>query len=210
MLMSESREVRARRGSGLLHQLLRGSVLGLALISTVLAALIIVGVWALLSGYRAVGTQGTSMEPALRDGDALWIKYLDPSEVRVGDIVARQPSGEEAIGHRVVMVVPLSGGAYLVVTKGDANRDAEQWEIGPREKVGVALVRVRYLGHVLGFVTTIPGKGLTFGIIFALAVPLAVTLQMARRRRRAPVMARFARSHSAEGIPEPALGDSPG
>ena len=67
----------------------------------------------------------------------------------------------------------------MIVTKGDANRYAEQWEVDPGVKVGVAFVRVRYLGHVLGFGTTLPGQVLIFGT----AIALAAALQIARRRR---------------------------
>ncbi len=38
-------------------------------------------------GYRPVRTFGSSMEPALHDGDALLVKHVDAAKVRVGDIV---------------------------------------------------------------------------------------------------------------------------
>ena len=34
-------------------------------------------------GYSAVVGHGISMELALRNGDALWVKYLDPAEEKV-------------------------------------------------------------------------------------------------------------------------------
>jgi len=51
-------------------------------------------------GYRPIGIEGTSMESALHDGDALWIKYLEPAEAKVGDIVALQDPSLGRIAHR--------------------------------------------------------------------------------------------------------------
>lgn len=60
-------------------------------------------------GYRSVSIHGTSMEPALRDGDALWVKYLDPAEVKVEDIVVLQDAVSGPISHRVVNVEEYTG-----------------------------------------------------------------------------------------------------
>ena len=135
----------------------------------------------LFFGYRPVSVQGISMEPALLDGDQLWVKYLEPAEVKVGDIVALQDPVLGQITHRLVSVESLPNGSYLVLTKGDANRYAEEWQVGPGGKVGVAFVRVRFVGQVVRFLETIPGMiMLLVGI-----VAMSVALWMARRRRLA-------------------------
>ena len=66
-----------------------------------------------------------------------------------------------------------------MVTKGDANRYAEEWQVDPGSKVGVALVRVRFAGHLFRFLKTLPGVAL----LAVGAVAMLVTLWMARRRR---------------------------
>jgi signal peptidase I len=119
------------------------------------------------------------MEPALRDGDQLWVKYLEPAEAKVGDIVALQDPVLGRIAHRLVSLEPLPNGNYLVVTKGDANHYAEEWEVGPGSKVGVVLVRVRFAGHVFRFVKTTPG----IALLVVGAVAMSVALWMAHRRR---------------------------
>ena len=60
-------------------QLLRCSLLGLVLAPTIL---IWSAVGSLFFGYRPVGIQGTSMEPALLDGDELWVKHVKPAGER--------------------------------------------------------------------------------------------------------------------------------
>jgi len=121
------------------------------------------------------------MEPALRDGDQLWVKYLEPDEAKVGDIVALQDPVLGWIAHRLVSLEPLPNGNYLVVTKGDANHYAEEWEMGPRSKVGVAFVRIRFAGQVVRFLKTIPG----IVLLMVSAVAMSVALWMVHRRRLA-------------------------
>jgi len=139
------------------HQLLKWSLAGF----TVLLWLLI---GSSLFGYRLVSLQGTSMEPALCHGDALWTKRVDPSEVKVGDIVNLQYPSLGSITHRVINVQPIPYEGYLLETKGDANCCPERWEIGNDETVRVSLVRVRYGGYVLEFLGSTGGIVLLIGL----------------------------------------------
>ena len=87
------------------------------------------------------------MEPALIDGDQLWVKYLEPAGVKAGDIVALQDPVLGRIVHRLVGIESLPNGSYLLVTRGEANRYAEEWQVSPVGKVGVVFVRVRFAGQ---------------------------------------------------------------
>lgn len=168
------RVVKARRS--LRSQIIRGSVVGLLLVPTLCAATLAGG---LLFGYHLVGAQGISMEPTLHHGDALWVKYVEPAEVGVGDIVTLR-SGEEWITHRVAHIEPLPGGDYLVVTRGDANFATEEWQIRAHEKIGVAVVSFRILSHVLHFLETTPVRVLLVGLMMVVIVAFIM-----RRRRTA-------------------------
>jgi len=70
------------------RQLLWGLLLGLVLVPTIL---VWVAVGTAFFGYRAVSAYGTSMEPSLRSGDALWEKQLDATDIKVGDILTLCP-----------------------------------------------------------------------------------------------------------------------
>ena len=157
-------------------QLFRGSLIGLVLAPTIL---IWFAVGSLFFGYSPVSIQGTSMEPALLDGDQLWVKYLEPAEVEVGDIVILQDPVLGKIVHRLVNVESLPNGSYLVVTKGDANRYTEEWKVDPGSKMGVASVRIRFAGQVVRFLKTVPGMILLLIGIVAVSVALWIT----RRKR---------------------------
>jgi len=132
-------------------------------------------------GYRVAAAWGTSMEPAFRNGDALWVKQLDIAEVKVGDIVTIVPPGDESITHRVVKFEPLSKGTYLVVTKGDANRFTEDWEISADWTVALVLAHVPFGGYVWEFLDSIFGKVLIIGAVVTLIVILIRRRRMTRR-----------------------------
>ena len=97
------------------RQLLYRSSLGLVSALTIL-------IWLLLGssllGYRLVSVHGTSMEPALREGDAILMKYREPFEIETGDIVTLQDSSQDWITHRVITVQFLKQEDYLLKTKG--------------------------------------------------------------------------------------------
>jgi len=153
------------------QQGLQGALLGLVLVLTLL---IWVAVGTGFLGYQAVSGWGISMGPTLRNGDALWVKQLDITDVKVGDIVTLEHAGEESITHRVIKIEPLSSGSYLVLTKGDANPFTEGWKISRDETVAVMVARVPFGGYVLEFLASILGRALLIGVV---AIMVAMLLQ---------------------------------
>jgi len=131
-------------------------------------------------GYHLVVSQGSSMEPLLRNGDALWLKQVNPSQVKVGDIVTLQHPNEGWITHRLIKVQSLPQEGYLLVTKGDANWFTEEWEISADGTVEVLLARVHFAGYVLDFFDSILGIALLIGVVVTL---LAIWVHRARMAR---------------------------
>ena len=145
--------------------------------------LLITAAGSVFFGYRPASIEGTSMEPALQNGDALWIKYIDPAEVNIGDIIALEHPNKGLVGHRVIVIETLPNGGHFVVTKGDANLYAEEWVIGDGEKVGVACIRVRFFGYALNFGRNMPGRILTLASGVALVVVLIMLLRSQKSSR---------------------------
>jgi len=147
----------------------------------VLAATILIwfAVGSLFFGYGLLISHGSSMEPALRNGDIIWVKQLDVADVKVGDIVTLPPNGQESVTHRLIRVQPLLQEGYLLETKGDASQFVEEWEVSHGSKVEVAFVRVRFVGQVVEFLRTIPG----IVLLLAVTATLSVALWMAHRKR---------------------------
>ncbi len=90
--MSERREIRQSYDDVSLRlQLSRGSLSDLVMVPTVFTIATAV---AAAFGYHSVTAYGTSMEPAVRNGDALYAKHLYPSTVNAEDIVhSEDPKG---------------------------------------------------------------------------------------------------------------------
>ncbi len=164
-------------GRNIRRQILRGSLIGLLLTPTIVACLV-VGLF--FFSYRFEIAYGSSMQPALSDGDMIWVKYLDVADVKVGDIVTLSSPDEGAITHRVIKVQSLLQEGYLLETKGDANLSAEAWEISADGRVPVSLARVRFAGYVLDFLGSVLGRVLLIGVAVVTVVPMLM-----RRRRMA-------------------------
>ena len=167
-----------KQANSLRAQILRGALFGLVLAPTILIWL---GVGSLFFGYRPIGIEGTSMKPSLLDGDELWVKFIDPTEAKAGDIVALQDPVLGRVAHRLVSIESSPDGSYVLVTMGDANYYAEEWIVEPGSKIGVAMARIRFVGHLFRFLETVPGT-----VLLVLGtVALAVVFWLARRRRLA-------------------------
>lgn len=92
--------------------------------------------------------RGTSMEPALRDGDLVSVVRAHPDRIGVGDVICYEPEPGRLVLHRVV-----ARGATYFVTRGDA--------LGWVERVPFA--------RVLGQVTAVERRGRLGRIVARLA-----------------------------------------
>ena len=163
--------------SSIYYQVLRGTLLGVVVASAILIWLAVIFT---PFGYHLAVSYGNSMEPLLRNGDALWLKEVDVTSIKPGDIVTVLSPDEGLITHRLLDVQPRTCcDDYLLETKGDANLLSEQWIISSDTKVEILVARVRYVGYVLEFLRSPIGIALLITII---SVLVAILL---RRRRMA-------------------------
>lgn len=151
------------------------------LVSVVLSILIVTLIVLISIGfgffdYLPASTQGTSMEPTLRDGDALFLKRVEAQDIGDGDIVVLSHANKGQIAHRIVRIEPLLGGDFLFQTRGDANQSTEWWHIGAEQKIEIVFLRVRFVGHLLEFSQTLPGLVLLFCSGIALVVILTMII----------------------------------
>ena len=102
--------------------------------------------------------EGGSMKPAIKGDDAVVITSTDPSQLKVGDVVAFEDpeSRGDTIIHRIVGMEG-KGPELIVETKGDANVSPDPYATPASSidgKVSVVLPRV---GLFLSFLHTMPG-----------------------------------------------------
>jgi signal peptidase I len=126
--------------------------------SWILSALIglvvvLLGFVYLLPGFDLFVVQSDSMQPTFGAGDLVVI--VPPGflgrQVRVGEIISYERFGS-TITHRVVQV-----DGENIVTKGDANDDADVTPVSSSKVVGVYLMEIPHLGYFTAFIRTRPG-----------------------------------------------------
>ena len=188
-----------------LWSIVSGAVLGLI----VLLALALVGVRAL--GLTPYAVLSGSMEPTYHVGSLIYVKKVDPAEVRVGDPITFVVNDDLLVAtHRVVDVevrttrrqavldengaavrdaegnpifneIPLDEPAYYYTTKGDANAAVDGAQVYGKNLLGVPVFTIPYLGYLSGWIQT--GRGRTISICIAVVL-LAITFLPTDRRSK--------------------------
>ena len=130
-------------------------------VSTVLVALVVL-LAALLAGARLFGLQvftilSGSMEPKYPVGSLIYVKSVDPSQVKEGDVITFLLSDTVTATHRVVGIVDQGDGALRFRTKGDAN-DAEDGSlVHYKNVIGTPVFTIPKLGYVANYIQHPPG-----------------------------------------------------
>ena len=124
------------------------------------AILVVIGVTFYFLGYHPIVGHGSSMEPTLRDGDIIWLKASNVTDIEVGNIVSLSSLGQQPVIHRVMKMHPLSEERYFLVTKGDANQFTEEWEVSADAIIAVLVARIPLAGYVLQLFHNTLGKTL--------------------------------------------------
>lgn len=102
-------------------------------------------------GVRFMSVLSGSMEPAIRAGDMVVIKYADPDQIKSGDVITYMADEDFYITHRVVGI-SYERGKRVFRTKGDANNtDDEDW-ISFDTILGAVKFKVPYGGYAVQFI----------------------------------------------------------
>ena len=123
-----------------------------------------------LLGYECYNVISPSMEPEYGVGDLLYVKDVDPTTIKEGDVITFIVNEDLVVGtHRVVRVDAENQRFY---TKGDANEIEDQNPVHFNNVIGVPQFSIPKLGYVSDFVQNPPGLYITIGvgIILILAV----------------------------------------
>jgi signal peptidase len=102
------------------------------------------------TGFQAEPVLSGSMEPTMKVGSVAFVKPIDASLVRKGDVVTFQNPDAKGmlITHRVVKVDQTDEGV-IYRTKGDANQAQDPWRLKAVGTVGRLEFDVPYLGYAI-------------------------------------------------------------
>lgn len=125
------------------------------------------------------------MRPFAEPGDAFISIDRPASELKIGDIVTLSAEGSATLfAHRIVSIRDFNG-LIRIVTKGDANPAADQdpYLVSPSAEVPVTISRIKAIGHVLVYATSLQGRQAGL-ILVVIANVLALILAMFKKKIR--------------------------
>lgn len=134
-----------------------------------------------LVGVRLVGLNtyvvlSGSMEPTYHTGSLLYVKSVDPQDLRVGDPITFMLNEDTVATHRIIEILPDEEDSSVLRfrTQGDANDAPDGTPVHYKNIIGKPVFSVPYLGYFANFVQNPPG--LYFAIGFAVVLVLLVFL----------------------------------
>lgn len=131
-----------------------------------------------VAGYQLYIVEGGSMSPTFELGSIVLVRPLDPTEVRVGDIITyRDPDPERLdtiVTHRVMQVLPTEPPSFI--TRGDANDADDPLPLPGGNLIGRVNYSVPYLGYLFSFVRT------RTGILLLVLVPALLIIASELRK----------------------------
>lgn len=128
-------------------------------VSTALVVIVVI-LATLLVGVRIFGLQpfcilSGSMEPNYPVGALVYVKKVDPSEIKVDDpITFVLNENLDVATHRVVRIDPEKEQFY---TKGDVNESEDGEPVHFKNLIGKPVFSIPYLGYVSNYISTPPG-----------------------------------------------------
>lgn len=126
------------------------------------------------SGWRADAVYSGSMEPELKVGSVVITRPVEVEEIKAGDIITfYSPLSGKLTSHRVIALE--EGSELCLLTKGDANGDADPFIIPAQNVVGKVCFHLPYLGYVTHFVKS------PLGLLFTLCLPGIIVIVMETR-----------------------------
>jgi signal peptidase I len=120
----------------------------LLLITSIMGAALVTGLWLWHDGYRAYVVHTGSMQPNYKSGSLVIDRPADHDYQR-GDVITFRHSAitKDVVTHRVTDITA----AGLIHTKGDGNGTADVWNIRPDQVRGVVIAGIPLAGYVVVF-----------------------------------------------------------
>lgn len=119
-------------------------------------------------GYRVFNILTGSMEPLYSVGDLIYVKDVDPTTIKPGDVITFLLNEDEVVAtHRAVRIDAQKEHIY---TKGDRNDAEDATPVHFNNVVGVPQFSIPVLGHVASFIQDPPGMYIAIFIVSALLI----------------------------------------
>ena len=101
-------------------------------------------------GYKPMIVLSGSMETSIHTGDLVFVKMVDTTTLKKGDVIAFRNESDTVTTHRIVDVVFEDGKQYFK-TKGDANNAEDVNLVAMEDIEGIYVARIPKAGNFLMF-----------------------------------------------------------
>ena len=118
----------------------------------VIFALLLIG--SRLFGIQVYSVISGSMEPKFPVGSLIYVKQVEPTEIKVDDVITYVLPSETPSTHRVVRIDEEN---QLFYTKGDANKTEDGAPVHFKNLIGTPVFKIPYLGYVAYYIQHPPG-----------------------------------------------------
>lgn len=127
-------------------------------ISAVLLAIALVGVR--LVGFKVFTVLSGSMEPAYPVGSLIYVKKVDYTKLKSGDVITFMLDENTVATHRIVEVVPDEENPSVLRfrTKGDANDSEDGQLVHYKNVIGTPVLVIPKLGYLASFIQSPRGR----------------------------------------------------
>jgi len=128
----------------------------------------------LIWGVKLIGmdifvVQSGSMEPTHHVGSLIYVKEVDPNELKVGDVITFSLGGSSRGTHRIIEIVDQNGVPHFR-TKGDANEDIDASLVSPANLVGKVAFSIPFLGYLIAYIQHPPGLFVAMAVSMVLLI----------------------------------------
>lgn len=148
------------------------TVTTILVVVVVILALLLVG--ARFFGLQVFTVLSGSMEPTYHTGSLIYVKKVDPFELKEGDVITFMLDEDTVATHRIAGVVPDEEDPSVVRfrTKGDANDSEDGSLVHYKNVIGSPVFTIPKLGYVANYIQNPPGTyiAISAGAILLLLV----------------------------------------
>ncbi len=122
---------------------------------TVLLAVLIVGMK--LVGVQLYTVLSGSMEPEYPTGSLIAVKEIEPSELKVDDVITFKLNASTTATHRITEIISQEG-SLKFRTKGDANEEEDGSPVSAENVIGTPFITVPDAGYTANKLQSPEGK----------------------------------------------------
>ncbi len=136
-------------------------------------------------GYKPFMVLSGSMETKIHKGDLIISKNVNPSTLKIDDIIAFRDSEGTVTTHRIIDIVN-NDGQNLFITKGDNNNTQDQNLVEYKDVEGVYVLRIPGVGSIMDSLsepTTIIIILLAITLIFVIGFTISTKKQRELERQ---------------------------